>query len=225
MNKTFNATTNAKPTSGNGSRTTPAALLRSILFSGITASCSSSSRSSKKRALPDTPTCRAMSTPDEDQVASFDHDVARAVRNNDLDQLREYLNDGRCFTGCNRNGESLLHLACRRSHADVVEFLLDEAGLSVADYRDTLGRSCLHDCAWRPVPDWQLADRLLLRGGGAVSPWMLLEPDCRGHTCLDYVRARDHDAWNAYLLQSRAQLQRRAALTAGLLLLCPAVAC
>lgn len=190
--------------SGKHSSTTPATLVRSLLFSG-----------KNKRALSETTgrTPTTMSTADEDQVAAYDHDVARAIRSNDLDQLRDYLEDGRCFTGCNRNGETLLHLACRRSDWQVVEFLIDEAGVST-DGRDTLGRSCLHDCAWRPVPSFPLMN-LLLRN---VSPWMLVEADCRGHTCLDYVRPGDYDVWNAYLLQSSGMIQRRAQLVSRLLL-------
>jgi Ankyrin repeats (many copies) len=187
---------------GNGrSPTTPAALVCSLLFSG------------KKRSLPGTAeACRrqtAMSTADEDRVAAYDHDVARAIRSNDLDQLRDLFDDGRCFSGCNRNGETLLHLACRRSDWEVVDFLISEAGVST-DCRDTLGRSCLHDCAWRPVPSWPMMD-LLLRH---LSPWLLVEADCRGHTCLDYVRPCDYAIWNAYLVKSSAVIQRRAKLAA-----------
>jgi hypothetical protein len=53
------------------------------------------------------------------------------------------------FDGRNRNGESLLHLACRRSTVDVVKFLIDEAQVNVF-VTDLCGRTCLHDICWRP---------------------------------------------------------------------------
>lgn len=159
---------------------------------------------SKKRSLPGR---RTMSTPDEEQVAAYDHDIARAIRSNDLDLLRELLEEGRCFTGCNRNGETLMHLACRRSDWEIVEFMIQDAGVST-DCHDTMGRTCLHDACWRPVPNFDLM-HLLLR---TASPLLLVEEDCRGHTCMDYVRKSDHAAWNSFLTKSSSLIQRRAKL-------------
>ena len=53
------------------------------------------------------------------------------------------------FDGRNRNGESLLHLACRRSTVDVVQFLIHEAQVNMT-MTDLYGRTCLHDICWRP---------------------------------------------------------------------------
>ena len=44
------------------------------------------------------------------------------------------------------------------------------------------------------------------------SPAMLIEEDCRGHACMDYVRTSDYPAWNAFLIKSEGLIQRRAKL-------------
>jgi len=55
----------------------------------------------------------------------------------------------------NRFGESLIHMACRRSHRDVVSFLVNEAGVSLR-VRDDYGRTPFHDACWRPELDLEL---------------------------------------------------------------------
>lgn len=82
-----------------------------------------------------------------------------------------------------------------------------EAGLST-ERRDTVGRSCLHDACWRPVPDLELMDFLVR----SVSPLLLVEEDCRGHSCMDYVRPSDYETWNAFITKYSGLIQRRSKL-------------
>lgn len=88
-------------------------------------------------------------TPDDELIDAYDNDVVRAIRSGDLIQLRRYLEEGRRFDGCNRNGKSLLHLACRRGEYEIVDFLLRDACV-IPHVRDTMGRTALHDVCWRP---------------------------------------------------------------------------
>ena len=85
----------------------------------------------------------------------------------------------------NQFGETLIHLACRRSNLDLVSFLVNEVGVSLR-VRDDFGRTPWHDACWRTEPDLGLLDVLLDQ-----EPELLLLSDKRGHTPLDYAR-REH---------------------------------
>ena len=134
-------------------------------------------------------------------------EAVTAIRTGDVHQLRQLLEEGERFDACNRNGESLLHLACRRGDLQTVLFLIREAGVSV-EARDDLGRTVLHDICWRPRPDTQLMDLLLL----TAHPSLLLAEDKRGHSPFDYARLSDWNLWNAYLSERRDLIERRALL-------------
>jgi ankyrin repeat protein len=150
--------------------------------------------------------------PDGELLDAYDVDVARAIRSNNVALLRQLLDDGRCFDGVNRNGESLLHLACRRGNYDVVEFLVYEAGVNV-DVVDNMGRSVLHDVLWRP--HYQQAMELMVLLLCIIPPELLVSEDIRGHSCFDYCRKVDYDAWIDFIKKYSTLIQRRAKL-AGL---------
>jgi ankyrin repeat protein len=152
--------------------------------------------------------------PDGELLDAYDVDVARAIRSNNVALLRQLLDDGHCFDGVNRNGESLLHLACRRGNYDVVEFLVYEAGVHI-DVVDNMGRSVLHDVLWRP--QYQQAMELMVLLLRIVPPELLVSEDIRGHSCFDYCRKVDYDAWIDFIKKYSPLIQRRAKL-AGL---CP----
>lgn len=62
---------------------------------------------------------------------SYDAESIAAIRGENLDALRTFQStDGRTLQATNKFGESLLHMACRRSFTRVVHFLLTEAGVS-----------------------------------------------------------------------------------------------
>jgi ankyrin repeat protein len=132
--------------------------------------------------------------PTDEQLEAYSMDIVRAIRESDLPKLQELLKDGHSFDACNRNGESLLHLACRRSDSDIAEFLINEAGVPT-NVRDTIGRTVLHDICWRPRPDYKLMG-LLIRN---VSPDLLIAEDMRGHTCFDYSRKENWGEWVLFL--------------------------
>ena len=119
-----------------------------------------------------------------EHIIGYQSDVINAVRKNDINALHQIVGSGRSLQACNKFGESILHMACRRGSTHVVRFLLDE-GVSVR-LRDDYGRTPLHDALWTQEPEFDLVE-LLVR----VCPDLLLITDKRGFTPLSYVR-RDH---------------------------------
>jgi len=120
-----------------------------------------------------------------------------AVRSNDVDTLRQLAAAGTNLQCGNRFGETLIHLACRRSHQDVVSFLIKEAGVSIK-VRDDYGRTPLHDACWRCTVDLELMDLLL-----DSCPELLMLSDKRGHTPLDYSRREHWDVLIPYLMERK----------------------
>jgi hypothetical protein len=113
---------------------------------------------------------------------------------------------------CNRNGESLLHLACRRSHLNTIRFLVLEAHVDVSMV-DDLGRTCLFDVCWRPnvteaieiatffvqqqhVP---LVTTTTNDSSSSSSSNLWHGTDLRGHSCWDYVRREHWTFWHSFL--------------------------
>ena len=138
--------------------------------------------------------------PTEEQIAAYDAQKTTAVRNGDMATLRSLLEAGENLNCCNKFGESLIHMACRRAHIDVVRFLLQEANVSL-NARDDYGRTPLHDCCWRPSSSYELMELLL----SEVDPRILLLKDVRGHAPFDYSRKDQWEGWNDFL-ESRKEL-------------------
>ena len=121
----------------------------------------------------------------EENLCGYCQEAVDAIRSNDVEILRKLSEGGTNLQCANRFGESLIHLACRRSHRDVVSFLINEGGVSLR-VRDDYGRTPMHDACWRAEVDLELIDMLLDR-----EPELLMLNDKRGHTPLDYAR-REH---------------------------------
>eukprot|EP00581_Thalassiosira_minuscula_P010351 CAMPEP_0183702836 /NCGR_PEP_ID=MMETSP0737-20130205/807_1 /TAXON_ID=385413 /ORGANISM="Thalassiosira miniscula, Strain CCMP1093" /LENGTH=769 /DNA_ID=CAMNT_0025929513 /DNA_START=219 /DNA_END=2525 /DNA_ORIENTATION=- len=115
----------------------------------------------------------------------YDQEIVNAIRTNDVASLKELSSKGTNLQCGNRFGETLIHLACRRSSKELVSFLVNEEGLSL-HVRDDFGRTPLHDACWRTEPDLEILDLLLDK-----APELLMLSDKRGHTPLDYSR-REH---------------------------------
>ena len=129
----------------------------------------------------------------EAHLEAYDQDKIQAIRRNDIKYLCSLKNQGHSFQGCNRFGESLLHLACRRSSKDMIRFLLYECSVSPR-VKDDFGRTPLHDVCWRKEPNFEVFDLIL-----DAEPELLLIPDNRGNIPLDYVRREHWGYWIHYL--------------------------
>lgn len=132
-------------------------------------------------------------SPTEDEIAAYNQDVIKATRERNFDKLRVMLQEGKTLQCCNRFGESLMHMACRRGFTDVVEFLVKEAKCSLF-VRDDYGRTAMHDAAWSPRPNFELMDFLIDQ-----TPELLLLSDVRGHTPFSYVRKEHWKEWISFL--------------------------
>jgi len=124
-----------------------------------------------------------------EQKQAYDKDAIAAIRAQDIDTLRKWMNEGRVLQAANAFGESLLHMACRRGFLDVVVFLVEEAGHNLW-IRDDAGRTPLHDACWTASPEPELVKFILDK-----DPDMLLVSDKRGHTPLDYARKDHWQTW------------------------------
>lgn len=143
--------------------------------------------------------------PTDEQIAAYDQEVIQAICDRDLKKLRAMHSSGRTLQCCNRFGESLIHMACRRGFTEVVVFLVQEAEVSLR-VRDDYGRSPLHDACWAPEPNFDLVDFLIKK-----APELLLLSDVRGHTPFAYVRRNHWNGWLKFLSDRKSLLRTKAA--------------
>ena len=132
---------------------------------------------------------------------AYKAEVLEAIRKGDLIKLKE-LDQSKTLNvnACNRWGDSLLHMACRRSHTEIVEFLLN-SGANV-HIRDDYHRTPLHDAAWTTEPNFELVDLLLKHG----ATYQVLMQDVRGFTPFDYVRQEHWGQWLRFLWERKSIL-------------------
>jgi hypothetical protein len=138
----------------------------------------------------------------DEQIAAYDILVVTACRENDVAKLKAlHIDKGMSVSCCNRFGESLLHMACRRGFREMGQFLLDEANVGVR-VRDDCGRTPLHDVCWNPQPQLEMAEALIRR-----DPTLLLISDKRGHTPFQYSRPQHWPAWRQFCFDQREHLK------------------
>lgn len=163
------------------------------------------------------------------QIAAYDMEIVRAVRSSELGRLVELRAEGKSMDACNRFGESVLHMACRRGAAPTVRFLLDDCGLPV-NISDDFGRTPMHDACWTATPSFevvaQLLDRdrhlVLVADSRASLPMTYIHEEQWGDWCAFLFDRRNawwaaatHASWNDHLRRSRASKAASAAAAAG----------
>lgn len=126
------------------------------------------------------------------QISDYGNDIIAAVRTSDLDALRQLHSQGKTMMACNKYQESVVHMACRISTYEVVEFMLTHGG--DVSQTDDLGRNPLHDACWREEPVFDVITLLL-----DTSKDLIRTCDSRGATPLHYVRQVHWLQWCAYL--------------------------
>jgi len=124
-------------------------------------------------------------------------DLVRAVRSAELSRLVELRGEGRSMDACNRFGESVMHMACRRGAAPMVKFLIADCGLSVR-ISDDFGRTPLHDACWTANPSFDVVTMLLNSDRHLVSV-----ADSRACLPLSYVHEDHWCAWCKFLLDHK----------------------
>jgi Ankyrin repeats (3 copies) len=131
--------------------------------------------------------------PTQAEIDAYDHAAIAAIRNQDMDTLRQYHAQGRPLKCSNKFGESLLHMACRKGMLQVTTFIVKEAEVPLA-VCDDYGRTPLHDACWAHETNFPLVDLILTE-----CPDLLYIQDKRGNTPLSYLRKDKWAAWNKFL--------------------------
>lgn len=139
--------------------------------------------------------------PTTEMINAYQPELLNAVRKNDLEKLQTLHSAGRLLNCCNKFGESLLHLACRRGHTEIVRFLVKDAMVDL-HIRDDYRRTPLHDACWTPLPNYELVDFLIRE-----SPSHLVMEDVRGFTPFHYVRREHRGKWLRFLWERKAILK------------------
>jgi ankyrin repeat protein len=139
--------------------------------------------------------------PTEEMISAYKVELINVFRENDIEKCRELHKDGQSFQCCNRFGESLIHMACRRGWTDLVKFLVLEAGCSLL-VQDDYGRTPFHDACWTPEPNFKLVEFLMEQ-----VPELLSVTDVRGHTPFSYVRKTHWTVWRQFLEGRRSLLR------------------
>jgi hypothetical protein len=129
----------------------------------------------------------------DDELSSYANDVVTATRENDLETLRQIHESGRSLNCCNRFGESILHMACRRGYTEIVKFMLYEANVSVR-IKDDCGRTPFHDACWNRNTNFEILDMLMKE-----DPLLFLVSDNRGSTAFEYARQEHWPVWRKFL--------------------------
>jgi hypothetical protein len=136
----------------------------------------------------------------DEELANYDVEVVTATRDEDIETLRTLHSNGRSLSCCNRYGESLMHMACRRGFFPIVDFLLHEADVSIR-ITDDCGRTPMHDAFWHRECQYSIVD-LLIR----LDPSLLLLRDKRGHTPFAYARREHWEVWKQFLWDRRQHM-------------------
>jgi Ankyrin repeats (3 copies) len=137
-------------------------------------------------------------------VSGYDRKLFTALRGEDITSLRVMMKEGHPMQCGNKFGETVVHLACRRNSDVVLNFLMDEAKVSIRVICDS-GRTPLHDACWTSKPNWEIITKLL-----DECPDLLYITDNRGFTPLAYVPHAQWMTWCSYLERRGASsLQRK----------------
>ena len=123
------------------------------------------------------------------QMASHGVKVIQGVRKSDTHLVTRLLKAGLSPNPCNKFGESIIHMICRRGDSELLKiFVKFGCSLQVCD---DFGRTPLHDACWTSEPKFEVVE-LILRSDRRL---MNID-DCRGSSPLSYVK-RDH--WGAWI--------------------------
>ncbi|CAB9519697.1 ANK [Seminavis robusta] len=138
----------------------------------------------------------------DERIEAHKMAVSSAIRAADLDRLQELLQDGISLGGCNPQGESMMHLACRLNNADVVKFLINEAKVSIL-VQDDAGRTPLHDAAWTTKPNFELVQLIV-----EEAPELLFVKDKRSFSALRYIPKAAWKQWRSFFDEHQDQIRR-----------------
>jgi len=126
------------------------------------------------------------------QCASYGTRVVYAVRNSDKKLFAGLLSAGLSRNPCNKFGESILHMVCRRGDYGILRLLVDNG--ATVQVSDDFGRTPLHDACWTSKPCFKSIKTILEK-----DIRLLHIVDCRGSPPLEYVKRENWPEWNEFL--------------------------
>jgi hypothetical protein len=130
------------------------------------------------------------------QQVSHDVYLINLVHNRDSKTLTSLLSSGISPNPCNKDGESLVHMICRRGEHDILEiFMKNNCSLQVSD---DYGRTPLHDACWAARPALETVKIIL-----EADIRLLHMTDCRGAVPLSYVCQEHWGAWISFLDENK----------------------
>lgn len=129
--------------------------------------------------------------PTELQKASYGIRIVQAVRASNVELLKSLLNCGLSPNPCNKFGESVVHMVCRRGDYKLLKVLVDN-GCSL-QVTDDFGRTPLHDACWTAKPNFEIVQLIL-----DTDERLLHLVDCRGSSPLSYVKREHWSKWIAF---------------------------
>jgi len=129
----------------------------------------------------------------DERVMAHSKEMTDAARSINMKTLQRFLKEGRNLQACNKFGESLVHIVCRRGSLEGLSFLVDKGHASLM-VRDDFGRNPLHDAAWTDKPSFELIKLIL-----TLAPGLLFAKDLRGSTPLAYIPRTRWVEWSHFL--------------------------
>lgn len=157
--------------------------------------------------------CKSRMKPVSEEMTQAYSAIVTAVRQDDTTLVRKlYCEESKgCavlrkgVNACNRFGESILHIACRRGNIDMIRLLVTDLELKVEESCDDYGRTPLHDAFWAGFEPRALRTVDFLLKQPYVTELLLCE-DFRGSTPLDYTRREDRELWLCFLSERKIDL-------------------
>mmetsp|Transcript_40847 Transcript_40847/g.57442 ORF Transcript_40847/g.57442 Transcript_40847/m.57442 type:complete len:504 (+) Transcript_40847:36-1547(+) len=129
------------------------------------------------------------------QLASFGTVVLKALHAKDASALSDLLSVGLSPNPCNRFGDSLLSLVCKRTDHEILQVLINHGcDLQVCD---SFGRTPLHNVAWATTFSKAMVKAIL-----DCDLNQLLVHDKQGQCPLEYVRKSQWEFWNCFLKEA-----------------------
>jgi hypothetical protein len=129
----------------------------------------------------------------DERVMAHSKEMTDAARSVDMRLFKQFLKEGRNLQACNKFGESLVHIVCRRGSLEGLSFLIEKARVSLM-VRDDFGRNPLHDAAWTDKPSFELIKFILTE-----APCLLFAKDARGSTPMAYIPRPRWEEWSNFL--------------------------
>eukprot|EP00797_Seminavis_robusta_P002271 Sro113_g055950.1 ANK (488) ;mRNA; f:21469-22932 len=150
----------------------------------------------------------------EQRIDAYTRPIVTAMRALDLTTIKQIVAEHgpQVMNACNRQGESLMHLAFRRGNVDIINYMLHDVKASLT-VRDDWNKTPLHDLCWYTKTNlenhgaraWQCIVLHVMQH----APALFFARDRRGFLPLQYVPQECFGDWCKFLDDNNALLKWR----------------